>query len=267
MSLLQRIVQSRRAEVLALRARLPIASLESASLWRDDRRPFGAALERPAPGEPLRFLAEVKRASPSAGAIRPGADPAGIAKGYAEAGAAAISILTETKHFDGDPAFLARAREAVALPLLMKDFFVDDWQVAWARSLGADAILLIVAGTDQALLRDLFAAARDLGLETLVEVHDERELESAVSLGARVVGVNRRNLEDFTIDRSLGARLLPLLPAGCVKVAESGVRTRDDVTAIEREGFDAVLVGETLMRDPSPGDALRRLRGAEEAGR
>jgi indole-3-glycerol phosphate synthase len=260
MGILEEICARRRERIRELRSQIRYAELEGSALWSDPRRGLAAALRR-ADGEGARFLAEVKRASPSAGPIRPGADPAAIAREYTEAGARALSILTEPDYFDGDPAFLARARAEVDLPLLMKDFVVDEWQIAWARSLGADAVLLIVAALDPVLLRDLAHAARDVGLETLIEVHDEPECERALEAEAGLIGMNQRNLRTFEIDRSIPERLLSRIPRDRVRVAESGIRTREDVVALERAGFDALLVGETLMRATSPGAALRVLRG------
>jgi indole-3-glycerol phosphate synthase len=263
MGILEEICTSRREAIGLLKPRLPYAKLEAGSLWAESRRPFGSALRRE-PDAPVSFLAEIKRASPSSGAIRAGADPVPIAQAYAGAGAAALSILTEPEYFDGDPAFLGAVRGAVDRPLLMKDFLVDEWQVAWARSLGADAVLLIVAALDRVLLRDLWLAARDVGLESLVEVHDAAELDRALELGAAIVGINHRNLKTFEVDTTLSRRLLPRIPAGVVRVGESGIRTRADVVELEKAGLDALLVGESLMRAADPGAALRRLRGEGE---
>jgi indole-3-glycerol phosphate synthase len=206
-------------------------------------------------------LAEIKRASPSAGAIRPGADPAAIAREYAAAGAAALSVLTDQRFFDGHLDFLARARAAVPLPLLRKDFIVDPYQVFEARAAGADAILLIVAALEPAQLAALLAESTRLGMDTLVEVHDEDEADVALAAGARLVGVNHRDLRTFTVDMGLTARIAPRLPPAVVLVAESGIRTADDLRAVGDAGAHAVLVGEALMRAPSPGDALARLVG------
>jgi indole-3-glycerol phosphate synthase len=263
MNLLERICESRRASIRPLRAQLPLSALEASPLWADARRPFGDALRRP-PGEGIRILAEIKRASPSAGPIRPGADPADIAKLYAAAGASALSVLTEVEHFDGDPSFLARARAAVDLPLLMKDFVVDEWQIPWARSLGADAVLLIAAVLDRPQMRDFAAAARELSLAALVEVHSEAECERALELGAGLIGINHRDLATFEIDLELSARLRPRIPGTTVVVAESGIRSRTDVQRLEALEIDALLVGETLMRAADPGAALRELRGTEK---
>jgi indole-3-glycerol phosphate synthase len=264
MSRLVEICARRKETIRPLRSKYPLSALEDSPLWREERRDFAGALRRqPASAIAVRFLAEIKRASPSAGPIRPGADPAEIGRAYAEAGASAISVLTESEHFDGDPAFLAQVRAAVELPLLMKDFVVDEWQILWARSLGADAVLLIAAALENAQLRDYAAVAREVGLAALVEVHTAAECDRACELGAEIVGVNHRDLATFTIDLGLSERLRPIIPAERVMVAESGIRTREDVVRLESLRVDALLVGESLMRAPDPGAALRALRGAE----
>ena len=262
MNLLDRICGRRRETIRSLRARLPLSALEASPLWVEARRPLADALRRP-PGAGVRILAEIKRASPSAGPIRPGADPAEIAKLYAAAGASALSVLTESEHFDGDPSFLALARGAADLPLLMKDFVVDEWQIPWARSLGADAVLLIAAVLDRPQLSDFAAVARELSLGALVEVHSEAECDRALELGAELIGINHRDLATFEIDLEMSARLRPRIPAATVAVAESGIRTRADVLRLEALEIDALLVGESLMRAPDPGAALRALRGTE----
>ena len=206
------------------------------------------------------MLAEIKRASPSAGPIRAGADPAEIAAEYAEAGAAAISVLTDRDFFDGDLAFLARCRARVGVPLLRKDFIIDAYQIAEARAAGADAILLIVAALAKAQLGELMQAAEHYGLDALVEVHTLAEAETALACGVQLLGVNHRDLKTFAIDMSLTGAIAPSLPPGTVLVAESGIRTAADVKLLGAVGAHAVLVGESLMRAPSPGAALRELR-------
>ena len=263
--LLAEICAGRRETIRRLKAETSYAVLEAAPLWGAPRRSLADALRRREPGDPVGFLCEIKRASPTAGPIRPGADPAEIARRYRDAGAAALSILTEPRWFDGDPSFLARAREAVGLPLLMKDFILEEWHVSWARSLGADAVLLILAALDPVQFRDLLEAARDVGLEAFVETHDERELDRALAAGAEILGINHRDLETFAIDLGLSDRLLPRIPAERIRVAESGIRSREDVVRLDRAGFDALLVGESLMRAQDPGEALRALRGADGA--
>jgi indole-3-glycerol phosphate synthase len=259
MGFLEEICRERKAAINAIKRRTTPRELEESRLWDAPRRELAQALTRKLQ-EPVRFLAEIKRASPSAGPIRPEADPVEIAKEYTDAGASALSILTEPTHFDGDPAFLGKVREAAPCPLLMKDFFLDEWQVAWARSLGADAILVIVAAVDRILLRDLIAAARDLGLEALVEIHTTEDLDRALALTPNLIGINHRDLGTLQVDLSLTERILPLLPAGVTTIAESGIRTREDVVRLEALGVDALLVGESLMRARSPGAALRALR-------
>ncbi len=269
MSFLDRIIAARQTAIRELRMKTPLSVLEESPYWDEKRRPFSDALRRSADTGgatgPIRFLAEIKRASPSAGPIRPDADVTGIARDYADAGAAALSILTEEMHFDGNPAFLGLARGASGLPLLQKDFIFDEWQVLWARSLGADAILLILAALDRVQARDLVAVGRENGLAILVETHNEAEVDRALEIGADIIGINHRDLGTLDVDPSLSERLLPRIPSDSrvVRVAESGVRSREDVLRLERLGFDALLIGERLMRAPSPGAALRSLRGVE----
>lgn len=228
-------------------------------------RPFAAALRDPARPRP-RVIAEFKRRSPSAGPIRPGARPAEIAAEYARAGAAALSILTDGAFFDGALAHLAEARGACALPLLRKDFLLDERDLLEARLAGADAALLIARILDRETLRALVAAGRRAGLGLLVEAHDEREIEAALAAGADVVGVNHRDLDTLAIDLSLSARARALCGDGITVVAESGIRTPADVARMREHGADAILVGEHLMRAPSPGAALAELL-AEREGR
>lgn len=260
MTILEKILAVKRDEVAAARATRAFADVDTAARSAPPVRPFAAALRRPA-GAPMRVLAEIKRASPSAGPIRPGADPAEIALEYAGAGAAAISVLTDRQFFDGDLAFLARCRECVDVPLLRKDFVVDAYQIAEARAAGADAVLLIVAALPEPQLAELLAAATSYGLDALVEVHDLREADVAVRVGATLIGVNHRDLRTFTMDMTLTAQIAPRVPTTAVLVGESGIRTRDDVRMLGAAGAHAVLVGEHLMRAPSPGAALRELVG------
>lgn len=263
MSILQQILRAKRARVAVLRREASVSVLADVPLFAEPRRSLAGALRRPG-GQPVRFLCEIKRASPSAGEIRAEADAAGIATAYREAGASGISLVTEEEFFRGRPADLPAVRGA-GLPVLMKDFLVDPWQVSQGRALGADAVLLLAAVADAPLLRELRAAAREHGLEVLVEIHDEAELDLAVGLEPEMLGVNHRDLRSFAVDLERGRRLLPRLPADRVRLAESGIRERADVMRLEAAGFDALLVGESLMRAPDPGAALRELRG-EAAG-
>jgi indole-3-glycerol phosphate synthase len=257
------ILARKRDEIRALVTAQRPDELALAAAAAPPARSLAAALRR-APGQPVRVLAEIKRASPSAGPIRPDADPAAIARDYAAHGAAAISVLTDREFFAGELAFLGRVRSAVDVPLLRKDFLISEIQVIEARAAGADAILVIAAAMPEgeADIPELVAAARHWGMDALVEVHDEAELDRALAAGARLIGVNHRNLSTFAIDMGLTARLAPKLPPDAVLVAESGIKTRADVERLAAAGAHAVLVGETLMRAPSPGAALAELAGA-----
>ncbi len=258
MSILAKILATKRDEVAAARAARSVDELEAACANAPAPRSLRDALSRPA-GAPMRAIAEVKRASPSAGPIRPDADPVAIAREYEAAGASAVSVLTDVQYFDGSLAYLRDVRAAIAPPVLRKDFLIDPYQVVEARAAGADAVLLIVAALDDDTLRALLGEAARLGMDALVEAHSEAETDRAVAAGATVVGVNHRNLADFSIDMSLTGRMRAKVPDDLVLVAESGIRTAADVRALAEAGADAILVGETLMRAPSPGDALREL--------
>jgi indole-3-glycerol phosphate synthase len=260
MSVLDEILAGKRDEVAAARRRVPAAELRArAESCAEPLRGFRAVLaSAPRP----RVVAELKRRSPSKGEIRPDFDPLSCAKAYADAGAAALSVLTDRRWFGGELAYLDAVRRAVALPLLRKDFLIDAYQVDEARVAGADAVLLIVRALDAGLLRALRERAAALGMDALVEVHDEREVDVALAAGADLVGINNRDLAHFTTDLATTERLAPrLVAAGVVVVAESGIFTHDDVRRLEAAGADAVLVGEALMREPDVGAALARLRG------
>ena len=220
---------------------------------------FHRALARPGIG----VIAEFKRRSPSAGPLHEGADVAGIARAYEKGGACAMSVLTEGPNFEGSLEDLRAACAACDLPILRKDFVVDPYQLYEARAERADAVLLIVAALEQEELASLHARAGELGLDALVEVHDGRELERAASVGARLIGVNNRDLRDFTVDVRRTSQLLDAMPAGAVVVSESGISTAEQLQDLEREGVSAVLVGESLMRAPDPEGALANLRGCK----
>jgi indole-3-glycerol phosphate synthase len=256
--ILEKILAVKREEVAGMKAASTAA--ETPRSRTDPRRSLAAALRR-GPDQPMRVLSVVKRASPSAGPIRPGADPAAIAREYAEAGAAAISVLTDKQFFDGDIAFLRPCRDAVAVPILRKDFLIDPVQVSEAASRGADAVLLIVAALSKQELGTLLGETAAWNLEALVEVHDLEELDIALSVPQppTVIGVNHRDLRTFTIDMTLTEQVARRVPADVVLVAESGIRTADDVRRMRDAGAHAVLVGEHLMRAPSPGAALKAL--------
>ena len=254
MTILEKILAAKRAEVAEAKRTRPEVGGERAL----PRVPFAAALRRP-PGAPMRVLAEIKRASPSAGPIRPGADPAEIARGYAAGGAAALSVLTDRQFFDGDLAFLAAAKRACPLPVLRKDFLIDPIQIREAHDHGADAILLIVAALPAAELAAMLGEARRWSLDALVEAHTVAEAETALAAGATLLGVNHRDLHTFAIDMTLTEQIARRVPPGVVLVAESGIRSSADVRRLGDAGAHAVLVGEALMRAASPGDALREL--------
>jgi len=219
-------------------------------------RGFGAAL---AAGDTLRVIAEIKRRSPSKGDLNPGLDPATVAAAYERGGAACLSVLTDAEFFGGSADDLRAARGACALPALRKDFTVDARDVADARLMGADAILLIVAALDDTELRSFLALAGDLGLDVLVEVHDERELDRAADAGASIIGVNQRDLTTFEIDRELAVKLAPRMPEGAVTVAESGIRGTEDARAVAAAGYHAVLVGESVVTSGDQTSAVQAL--------
>lgn len=257
-SILAEILTAKREEVARAKSRRSLDELERACVDVSPPRGFGRALRRRA-GQPIRVIAEIKRASPSAGPIRPGADPRHVAAEYDSAGATAISVLTDAQFFDGELSFLGAVRDVVSLPLLRKDFVIDPYQVVEARAAGADAVLLIVAALDDGLLGELTAEVARYGMDALVEVHDEVEADRALAAGAHLVGVNHRDLATFTIDMTLTERLRKVVPEDAVLVGESGIRTADDVRALAGAGADAILVGERLMRAASPGVALAEL--------
>jgi indole-3-glycerol phosphate synthase len=258
MSVLDRIVDDARDEVKRRRKRVSLSELESQIQRRDDgARPFQEALTRPG----VSLIAEHKRRSPSAGAIREGMEVNDVVSAYERGGASALSILTEPFHFGGSLDDLREARTAASLPILRKDFIVDAYQVYEAAAAGADAILLIVAALDVPTLGDLLHEARALDLDVLVEVHDERELDAALEVEADVLGINNRDLSDFSVDIERTFELLADIPAGKTVVSESGFKTRDQLDALERVGVDAVLIGETLMRAPDIEAACRELTG------
>ena len=222
--------------------------------------PFAEALSRPGTS----VIAEHKRRSPSAGTLREGASVDEIARAYERGGAAALSILTEEDHFGGSLDDLVEARRATDIPILRKDFTIDPYQVYEARAHGADAVLLVVGSLELRGLGMLIGIVRELEMDAIVEVHDEEELETALDIDADVIGINNRNLEDFTVDLAVTFDLLTDVPAGKTVVSESGIHTRQDVEELEGVGVDAVLVGEALMRSPDPEAACRDLARTEE---
>ncbi|MEO8601622.1 MAG: indole-3-glycerol phosphate synthase TrpC [bacterium] len=254
--ILDDIVTARRQDVAAAKRTTPLAALRDAPLWQAPRRGFAAALT----GQHPAVIAEVKKASPSKGVIRVDFDPVAIACRYAACGAAAISVLTEERYFQGHSRYLEAIRAAVDVPLLRKDFLFDAYQVAEARAWGADAVLLIVAMLDDARLSELLAAAGEAQLDALVEAHTAEEVDRAVAAGATLIGVNNRNLQTFVTTLATAEQLRSRMPSGITTVAESGIESAADVRQMAAAGYDAVLVGESLMRAPDPGAALEALR-------
>jgi len=263
-TVLDGIISGVRDDLGRRRAALPLPELEA-------RLSEVAPAIDPMPGirsaEGVAVIAEVKRSSPSKGALAEIPEPGVLARSYAAGGASAISVLTEERRFSGSLADLDEVRAAVRTPLLRKDFMVDAYQVTEARAHGADLILLIVAALDDALLHDLHAQARELGMTALVEVHDAAELDRALALDPALLGVNARNLKTLEVDPSTVTDLLPRVPAGVVGVAESGVSGPDDVAAYVRAGAGAVLVGEALVKDGAPESAIRAFIDAAATAR
>jgi indole-3-glycerol phosphate synthase len=260
-SVLDRIVEDTRDEVVRRREHMPLSRLEAAIAERPEGRPFSEALLRPG----ISLIAEHKRRSPSAGAIREDSTVDQIVLAYERGGAAALSILTEPFHFGGSLDDLLAAKAVSQLPVLRKDFIVDPYQLYESAAAGADAILLIVAALEPDALYELLQEARALDLDALVEIHDERELEIALDVEADVLGINNRDLGDFSVDIERTFDLLADVPAGKTVVSESGFTTRDQLDELDRVGVDAVLIGETLMRAPDVEDATRRLSGGGDA--
>jgi indole-3-glycerol phosphate synthase len=261
--MLEQLITAARAGVEDRRAEASQADLESRLQGRGDDRPFNEALVRPG----LSVIAEFKRRSPSAGEISASAAVAEQVDAYERGGAAALSVLTEERHFGGSLDDLRAARAACSLPILRKDFVVDPYQLVEAAVNGADAVLLIVRALDDAELREMYESARRLDLDCLVEVHDGEELERALRLDADVIGINNRNLDEGTVDVATTYELMPDVPAGKTVVAESGISTRAELEELERVGVDAVLIGSALMSSGDPEALTRELTGADEGTR
>ena len=259
-SVLDAIVARTRQHLTAEQARRPLDEVQEAARSAPAPRRFAAALAR---AGRVNVIAEHKRRSPSRGAIREDLAPADVARGYEAAGAAALSVLTDEPFFGGRLEHLVEARAATRLPVLRKDFVVDPWQMWEARAAGADATLLIVAALDDDQLRQLLALATEVGLDALVEVHDRGELDRALGAGARIVGVNNRNLKTMEVDTATTLELKEFIPPGKIVVSESGHRTRADLVRLEEAGIEAVLIGEAIMRADDIGSKVRELLGGE----
>lgn len=260
--ILDKIAAYKREEVAARKLLQPQSMVEAVAAQAKPPRGFRAALARAhAPGR-LALIAEIKKASPSKGLIRADFDPPALARAYEAGGAACLSVLTDAPSFQGADAYLAAARNAVALPCLRKDFLLDPWQVAESRALGADAILVILAMVEDGCAAELIAAAQALGMDALVEVHDEAELDRAAALGADLLGVNNRDLRTFVTDLAVTERLAARAPKDALLVTESGIFTPADVARLEAVGAKAMLVGESLMRQADVSAATRALLAA-----
>jgi indole-3-glycerol phosphate synthase len=257
-SVLDEIVAVKREHVAACRARVPLSEVESHARAAGPVRPFADALAARA-ADGYGIICEIKKASPSKGLIRADFDPPALARAYREGGAACLSVLTDTPYFQGEDAHLSAARAAVDIPVLRKDFMVDPYQVAEARALGADCILIIMAALTDAAAAELMAAARHYGMDALVEVHDQEEMERAAALQPRLVGINNRNLKTLSVDLATTEKLAPLAPPGALLVCESGLSSRADLDRMARVGARCFLIGESFMRQPDVTAAVRRM--------
>jgi len=260
-NILDRIVEKRRESVSHRKRVLPEVALKYAVEKAGSPRDFSGALTR----DGFNVIAELKKASPSRGLIRPEYAPAELAPVMERAGAAALSVLTEEDFFQGSLADLKAARKVTQIPVLRKDFIVDPWQVWEARAAGADAFLLIVAVLEDDLLRELIDLGRTLQIEPLVEVHSSEEISRAISAGARIIGVNNRDLRDFRVRIETSLELAEAIPDECIAVSESGLGSHEDLVRLREAGFDAFLIGEHLMNAADPGEPLRELLGGSGA--
>ena len=260
MTVLDTILAHKRGEVDARRVAASLAEIQARAQDNDAARDFTGALRKKAV-DGVALIAEVKKASPSAGIFRPDFDPNQIAREYEAAGVACLSVLTDEKFFQGHDTFLQQARDAISLPVLRKDFIIDAYQIYEARALGADAILLIVAALSPTQIKEWRELAWSLGMAALVEVHTEAEMQIAVKVGASLVGINSRDLKTFVTDLAVVERLSPMAPPETLLVAESGLRTPADLERVRAAGARAVLVGETFMRAADIGAAVRGLMG------
>ncbi len=261
MSILQTILSAKREEVGRRRLLQTIGGFHAMESYAMPRRPFAAALQ----GEGMNIIAELKKASPSKGLLRDPFDVPELARAYERGGACALSVLTDEHFFQGNLEYVAEARASSTLPVLRKDFIIDVFQVHEARAAGADAVLLIVAALEEELLRDLMQCAQSCAVETLVEVHSQSEADIALKVGARVLGINNRDLGSFEVDLSLSAKVAAMVPKGVTLVAESGITTGSQMRILRSAGIHAFLIGEALVRSADPEQTLRQmLKDAEE---
>ncbi|OHV12299.1 indole-3-glycerol phosphate synthase TrpC [Kushneria phosphatilytica] len=265
-TILQRIITRKHEEIEVRKREIDTATMRARAENAGRPRGFVTTLDtRILAGDPA-IIAEIKKASPSKGVIRPDFDPVAIAQSYQAGGAACLSVLTDRDYFQGEEAYLAAARDACRLPVLRKDFMVDPWQVFEARAMGADCILLIVAALDDGRMRELHQLAHELGMDVLVEVHDQEELERALALNLTLVGINNRDLRTFETRLDTTFELLAHVPDNVTVVTESGIATHRDVQRMREQNVNAFLVGERFMREEEPGAALRELFFDSPAG-
>lgn len=265
--ILDRITRYKLEEIRAAKASHPVAEVEAAARAAAPVRPFAEAIEKALARGRFALIAEIKKASPSKGLIRADFEPSELAHAYEAGGATCLSVLTDGPSFQGAPAYLTNARASTRLPALRKDFMLDRYQVAEARAWGADCILIILAQVDDATARDLAAAAREWGMDAIAEVHDEAELERALQLDCRLVGINNRNLKTFETTLATTERLAPRVPADRIVIGESGISTHADLTRLAAAGVKTFLVGESLMRQADVTSATRKLLGLPEEAR
>jgi indole-3-glycerol phosphate synthase len=258
--ILDEIIAYKKQELADTKRRVPLSEVKAKAADANPVRGFEQALSK---GEEIRLVAEVKKASPSKGVIREDFDPVDIARTYARSGAACLSVLTEKKYFQGRLEYLGDIRQAVDLPLLRKDFIIDDYQIFEARAAGADAILLIAACLERRQIEDFINRAKEIGLDVLVESHVYNELDRALLAGATLVGINNRDLQNFSVSLQTTLDLLKDIPEDRIVVSESGIKTRQDVLTLQQAGVDAILVGESLMREKDIGKKVKELLGTD----